>query len=43
MLMIAVLLLGLLHRECRGFGGIGPESTTILLIYGLVVAVSIMG
>lgn len=37
MLMTAILLLGLLRRERRGFAGIGFESTAILVIYALVV------
>lgn len=38
-LMTAVLLLGLLHRQRRGFAGIGFESTLVLVVYGLVLLV----
>jgi cation:H+ antiporter len=33
LLMTAVLLLGLLHREKRGFGNIGWESLSLILLY----------
>lgn len=33
LLMAAVLLLGLLHREKRGFGNIGWESLSLILLY----------
>lgn len=35
--MTGVLLLGLLRREQRGFGGIGFEGVAILALYGLAV------
>jgi len=38
-LMTSVLLLGLLKRERHGFGGIGFESTIILLLYAASVVV----
>lgn len=38
-LMTAVLLLGLLHRERRGFARIGFESTIVLAVYGIIVLV----
>ena len=33
MLMVAVILLGLLHREKKGIGKIGWESLLIIIIY----------
>ena len=33
MLMTSILILGLLHREKKGFGQIGWESLTIIIIY----------
>lgn len=38
-LMTSVLLLGLLKRERHGFGGIGFESTIILLLYAASVVI----
>lgn len=38
-LMTAVLLLGMLYRQRRGFARIGFESTLVLAIYGLVLLV----
>lgn len=36
-LMTAVLILGLLRRECYGVAGIGSESTAVLVLYALGV------
>jgi cation:H+ antiporter len=38
-LMTGILLLGLLHRQRRGFARIGFESTLILAVYGIVLVV----
>jgi cation:H+ antiporter len=38
-LMTAILLLGLLYRQRRGFARIGFESTLILAVYGIVLVV----
>lgn len=42
-LMTAIMLLGLLHRERRGFAGIGFESTLMLAIYLGVIVVMTAG
>jgi cation:H+ antiporter len=41
-LMTAVLLLGLLHRQRKGFATIGFESTLVLAVYGVIILVVMM-
>jgi cation:H+ antiporter len=38
-LLIAVLLMGLVHRERRGLANIGIESITVLVLYLLGIGI----
>ena len=40
--MACVLILGLVLRERRGLAGIGFESTTVVALYLLAIAVQVM-
>ncbi|MEQ8470056.1 MAG: sodium:calcium antiporter [Marinoscillum sp.] len=43
MLMTGILILGMLHREKRGIGGIGWESLLIIVVYLLANALMVFG